>query len=258
MKERIIAKLMELEKEHSITVLYACEAGSRAWGLHSKASDYDVRFLYIHPPSFYLSIDPVGIGKKKDTIELPIDQSLDLQGFELTKALRLFRKSNPNFLEWLHSNVVYDKKMQTIDKILDLLPMVFQVKPCVHHYFNMAKRNFYIIEEKNNNDIKQCLQVIRPILICKWMLAYQTFPPMDMATLIKEMTVPGEDRQAIQLLVDAKKNQRDFPVHHLHIYMKRELDVLEHSIPSQSNNPSARITEKLDKLFQETLEEAWH
>lgn len=40
--------LQEIEQEHDVKVIYACEAGSRAWGIHSADSDYAVRFLYIH------------------------------------------------------------------------------------------------------------------------------------------------------------------------------------------------------------------
>ena len=50
-------RLSQIEDEESVRVVYACESGSRAWGFASQDSDYDVRFLYVHPRDWYLSID---------------------------------------------------------------------------------------------------------------------------------------------------------------------------------------------------------
>jgi predicted nucleotidyltransferase len=41
----ITQKLLNIEKEHDVTILYAVESGSRAWGFESSDSDYDVRFI---------------------------------------------------------------------------------------------------------------------------------------------------------------------------------------------------------------------
>lgn len=47
-----------LEKEHDVRILFACESGSRAWGFPSQDSDYDVRFIYVHPVEWYLALKP--------------------------------------------------------------------------------------------------------------------------------------------------------------------------------------------------------
>ena len=62
--ETIRKKLAEIENEHDVKVLYAVESGSRAWGFESTDSDYDVRFIYVHPKNWYLNILP-----KRDVIE---------------------------------------------------------------------------------------------------------------------------------------------------------------------------------------------
>lgn len=92
MKAIIQKRLLEIEEKYKVKILYAVESGSRAWGFPSKDSDYDVRFIYIHQPEWYLAIDPQGIGSKRDVIEEPINDLLDISGWEITKALRLFRK----------------------------------------------------------------------------------------------------------------------------------------------------------------------
>ncbi len=68
-------------------MLYACESGSRGWGFASPHSDYDVRFLYVHEPEWYLRVEP-----QRDLIEKPIDDELDVSGGEIRKALQLLRE----------------------------------------------------------------------------------------------------------------------------------------------------------------------
>ncbi len=89
MKTVIIEKLKSIERDFDVRILYACESGSRAWGFASPDSDYDVRFIYVHRIDYYLSIE-----ERRDVIELPVNDLLDINGWELKKALRLFRKSN--------------------------------------------------------------------------------------------------------------------------------------------------------------------
>ena len=89
MKETILENLREIEQQHNVRILFAIESGSRAWGFASRDSDYDVRFIYLHPVEWYLSIR-----EKRDVIECPISGDLDISGWDLRKALTLFRKSN--------------------------------------------------------------------------------------------------------------------------------------------------------------------
>ena len=84
MRDRILHQLQQLEKTEGITILHAVESGSRAWGFPSPDSDYDVRFIYIRSCEAYLRLE-----KRRDVLELPIDEELDISGWDLDKALRL-------------------------------------------------------------------------------------------------------------------------------------------------------------------------
>src|SRR5476649_739605 len=95
MRARVLDELERIERERNVSVLYACESGSRAWGFASTDSDYDVRFIYLRAPEWYLSVE-----QKRDVIEEPISGDLDISGWDLRKALGLLRKSNPPLLEW--------------------------------------------------------------------------------------------------------------------------------------------------------------
>ena len=67
MRELILSKLKEIEKQYGVRILLAVESGSRAWGFESPDSDYDVRFIYVRKQSDYLRLEGI-----RDVIELPI------------------------------------------------------------------------------------------------------------------------------------------------------------------------------------------
>ena len=207
MREHIIEVIKHIEKDHSVKILFACESGSRAWGFPSKDSDYDVRFIYIHKPNWYLSID-----QKRDVIEIPTSDSLsipihpllDLSGWELTKALRLFRKSNPPLLEWLKSNIVYHQSYSTIDKMRELDRYIFSPTSCLYHYLNMAKGNYRDYLQGNEVRIKKYFYVLRPILAAKWIEKYNTIPPMEFQALLEDILDPGELKESVSTLLKRK------------------------------------------------------
>lgn len=133
----IRARLLEIEAWSEVRVLFACESGSRAWGFPSKDSDYDVRFLYLHPIDWYLSIE-----ERRDVIELPIDEQLDINGWDLRKALKLFRKSNLLLYEWLGSPIVYTEPFSTAARLRELAGVYYSPAACIYHYLHMAQENY--------------------------------------------------------------------------------------------------------------------
>ncbi|MEQ8169833.1 MAG: nucleotidyltransferase domain-containing protein, partial [Candidatus Eremiobacterota bacterium] len=102
MKEKIPGELKKIEDEEKVKIIYACESGSRAWGFPSKDSDYDVRFIYVHDHDRYLSVYD-----RKDVIERPVCDLLDINGWDIRKAMRLLQKSNAALMEWFQSPVIY-------------------------------------------------------------------------------------------------------------------------------------------------------
>lgn len=73
--------LSRIEQTEDVTVLYACESGSRAWEFESDDSDCDVRFTCLRCANWYLTIQ-----KKRDVIERVIDDELDVSGWDVPAA----------------------------------------------------------------------------------------------------------------------------------------------------------------------------
>ena len=264
MKEQIIEVLLQIEQEYDVKVLYACESGSRAWGFPSKISDYDVRFLYVHRKEWYLSIDKgrdVLEVPSQDSISIPVDPLLDMSGWEITKALRLFRKSNPPFFEWLHASVVYYEKYSTVKRLLAFEPLVFSPVASLYHYVSMAKRNFRTYLLKEGVDHKKYFTVLRPILAGKWVVEFHTVPPTQFQVLVEAMVPDGELKGTIFHLIAKKKERNEHKLEPkidvLNEFAHNEIIQLEKmakEIESMQTDP----TDGLNELFRELLDEAWN
>ena len=137
----VIVELERIEREHDVRVLMACESGSRGWGFSSPDSDYDARFIYVHRQPWYLSVnESTGPGEaQRDVIELPIDDELDVSGWDLRKALRLVSKSNPTLIEWLRSPIVYQQDQAAVSQLWEAAKAFHSPLGTWWHYFNMAR-----------------------------------------------------------------------------------------------------------------------
>lgn len=157
MKNIILDKLAHIEKEHSIRILFACESGSRGWGFPSPDSDYDVRFIYIRNLSEYLSVKTI-----KDSMDFPIDKELDINGWDLRKALNLLTKSNVSPFEWLQSPIIYFQEDHFAEEMKQLTDSYFC--PCVHvrHYLGIVKIAMNQIENDQINIKKTILYIASP------------------------------------------------------------------------------------------------
>ncbi|WKA54784.1 nucleotidyltransferase domain-containing protein [Planococcus shixiaomingii] len=260
MYEIIQQKLVEIEKKHEVKILYAVESGSRAWGFPSKDSDWDVRFIYIHPPEWYLAIDPQGIGEKRDVIEEPINDLLDISGWEITKALRLFRKNNPPLVEWLRSDIIYYQKYAFVDTMRSLESDVFYPNSMLYHYLNMAKNNYREYLSGSEVKIKKYFYVLRPILACKWIEKYNMAPPIGFQELLEDIVPESELKNEVNQLLRRKLAGDEFDIEPridvINNFVEYEMERLEEYAKSL-NITVEDPTEILNKLFRDTLQEVY-
>lgn len=194
MKDVILSKLSEIEKRENVKILYANESGSRAWGFESPDSDYDCRFIYIRRPEDYLRLDTV-----RDVIEWQLDDTLDINGWDIVKTLRLAHKSNPTVFEWRASPIVY-KRDALWDGISSLIGEYFDKRMLATHYISMARRNIEAYLSGDTVRMKKYLYVLRPLLCCQYVLDKEAPPPMLMRTLTDEY-IFGDTKEALDELL---------------------------------------------------------
>jgi predicted nucleotidyltransferase len=252
-EEKIRDSLAQIERENQVTVLYACESGSRAWGFESLDSDYDVRFIYLRPTVWYLSV-----GDRRDVIEFKLNEQLDISGWDLRKALHLMRKSNPPLLEWLQSPIVYLEKKSCIDRIRAIMTKYYSPVACFHHYLHMAQGNYREYLQDDIVWIKKYFYVLRPVLACIWIEQGYGVVPIEFSVLVNRLITDNTLKQAILKLIEQKRAGEELnqgskiPV--ISDFIDREIQRLS----GISVLPSARIsTQSIDRVFQECLIEIY-
>ncbi len=255
LKDTILNELKLIEKENNVKIFYAVESGSRAWGFESTDSDYDVRFLYMHPRDWYLTID---IGR--DVIEQPINDQLDISGWDIKKGFILFLKSNPPLFEWLQSPIIYKEEFSVAQKLRDLTEEFYSPIACLYHYLHMAQGNYREYLKGDNVWIKKYFYLLRPILACKWIEHGFGPVPMEFDMMVDKIIDDIDLKRAIDELVVKKKQGQELgrgpriPI--ISQFIEKEIKRLESS--SFDVKKTKGQTEKLDNLFRNALEEVWN
>lgn len=196
----------------------------------------------------------------RDVIERPIDDMLDISGWELRKALRLFNKSNPSIMEWLSSDIIYAESFSLAKQLRELKDRAFYPAALMYHYLNMAKRNESRHLRGEQVRIKKYFYVLRPLLACQWIERYRTVPPMDFHELLKELVEEGPLLAEIHELLKRKMDGEEMDVEnrlaHVHPFIDQELVRFDELVKSY-NQPKDNLMQELNELLQSTLDEVW-
>ncbi|UCG46817.1 MAG: nucleotidyltransferase domain-containing protein [Phycisphaerales bacterium] len=253
MNSRILDMLERIECRRHVKILYACESGSRAWGFDSQDSDYDVRYIYAHPVNRYLSLDPV-----RDVIEGPVDDELDFSGWDLRKALRLMRKSNPPLLEWLQSPIVYRQAPRPVAKLRELMPKCYSPIACHYHYLHMAQGNYREYLRADLVPLKKYLYVLRPVLACLWIEKGFGVVPIRFSILAERLVTDATLKSCIQHLLERKKASDELGLAPRIPAISDFIDAQIARLSEKAELPPARVAgPAVDRLFQQILIELY-
>lgn len=214
-------KLDEIEEKENVKILHAVESGSRAWGFASPDSDYDVRFIYVRKKEDYLRID-----MPRDVIEWQLDEVLDINGWDLKKALAQFHRGNATLFEWSNSPVVY-RTTEIWTNIYETAKAYFSVKASAYHYYGTANSTYSQYLQGSMVKYKKYFYALRPLLAGRFIQTYRCPPPVLFDTLMT-MDMPCELRKSIENLLELKKNSDEKEVHPqlpvIHDFITAELE----------------------------------
>ncbi|MFZ5554770.1 MAG: DNA polymerase beta superfamily protein [Bacteroidota bacterium] len=235
MKEIIKDKLRLIEREKNVRILLACETGSRGWGFPSPDSDYDVRFLYVHPADWYISVR-----EKDDHITVPINDELDITGWELKKSLQLMMKHNAALMERLQSPIIYSEVQNFREDYFSIAKANFSPVSVMHHYLSMSKSYFEKCTISERVKLKSLFYCIRTTLACHWILQYKTLPPMELEKLLPVITDNKELVSHIRELVKIKSGANESYIHptelRINEYLEKTIASCEESVASLPGN----------------------
>ena len=192
----IDARLDAVRCEHRVAIPLAIESGSRAWGFPSPDSDYDCRFIYVRRRSDYLSLFPM-----RDVIETPLDRELDVNGWDVAKALKLLLKGNAVVIEWLTSPIIYAADEDFRASFKALADRLADRELVARHYLHLGERQRRAyFADGVAIPLKKIFYALRPATALRWLRLHPSdaVAPMHFPTLLAGCDAPAD----VQALVD--------------------------------------------------------
>lgn len=228
-RRQIERRLAAIESGSGLEIFYACESGSRAWDFASEDSDYDVRFLYVHPRHWYLSLI-----EQRDVVETPIDGLYDVNGWDLRKALRLAARGNPVLFEWLSSPIRYVER-PLAEGFREAALAAFDPVKAYRHYVSMAEgqRRTHLLGETVRS--KKYFYAVRPLLACLFLLGHRGLVPIRFFDLVEATAPPADVRDTLTELLRVKRlgseaaTSQHLPV--LDRWIEETLDLVRSHLP---------------------------
>lgn len=223
-------------------------------GFPSPDSDFDVRFVYVHPVKWYLTLE-----EGRDVIDLPLEDTsaglLDLGGWDLRKTMRLLSKSNPVIWEWLQSPICYQSSLDLREDRNILDPFYSPITAC-HHYLSICRNTISQALDGPSVKIKKYFYMLRPLLSAVWIERYHSIPPMELDLLLPLLDDQPEIKNVINELEERKQHiDEQVPILRIAMidhYLGSEMKRLQESaklLPVATGNKAG-----LDRLFQQCLD----
>ena len=205
-RHEIETRLSAVEAEDGVRLLLAIESGSRAWGFPSPDSDYDVRFLYVRPRRDYLALSPV-----RDVIEREIVDEIDLNGWDIRKALGLMLRNNSVLSEWIGSPIEYRDPDPFVARMAELKDRHFDPNGFALHYAKLGRTAIARwLQDESEVAVKRYFYALRPALAIRVLRRDPSRrPPMQLQQLMAEADLPASLAGEIERLVAMKADTRE-------------------------------------------------
>lgn len=251
----IDARLDDVQSAHGVTIPLAIESGSRAWGFPSQDSDYDCRFVFVRPLAEYLTPWP-----RRDVIETPMTDMLDVNGWDLAKALHLLVKGNAVIVEWLTSPIVYRGQSRFRSEALALAQEVAARDRIAWHYLHLGEAQ-WLKHCRSDGEIaqKRIFYILRPAAALRWLRLNPTeaVAPMHFPTLMAQCDPPGAVSGLVDDLIRRKAETRElgtapFPAA-LATFIDEEFTRARSAFAPRSAELDPQARRAAERFFRETV-----
>lgn len=249
------SRLAGIERGQRVAIGLAIESGSRAWGFPSPDSDYDCRFLFVRPAEDYLSP-----WHKRDVIETPLVDDIDLNGWELGKALKLLLKGNAVVIEWLMSPIVYDGDARFREELTEFAYRWSSREGVMRHYLHLGERQrrTYFADGKDVR-LKKLFYALRPAAALRWLRLHadRSVAPMHFMTLMEQSDPPADVLAIACELIRLKARTRELgsgPLPpEIEAFVDGEFDAARAMLPERVPRPAPEAQAAAEGLFRATV-----
>jgi hypothetical protein len=248
----IDARLAAIRAEQKVAMPLVIESGSRAWGFPSPDSDYDCRFLYVRREDDYLSPWP-----RRDVIETPLTDDLDVNGWDLAKALKLLLKGNAVVIEWLMSPVAYAVDTEFRDDLAALAARHVGAHRIARHYLHLGERQRRVfLAEGGPIRLKKIFYALRPATALRWLRLHpgESVAPMHFPTLMQDCEAPADVRTITADLIARKAQTRELgsallpkPIAS---FIDEEFAIAGETLPARSPHVADEAKSAAERLFR--------
>jgi predicted nucleotidyltransferase len=228
---------------------------SRAWGFPSPDSDYDCRFIYVRRPRDYLSLYA-----PRDVIEFPPEALLDVNGWDLGKALRLLLKGNAVVIERLTAPFTYAGEDSFRADALALAKQVARPAAVMRHYLHLGERQrrTYFSDDRAI-PLKKLFYALRPAVALRWLRLHpgQAVAPMHFPTLVAGAELPSEVAAIVDDLLARKAVTRELGTGPLPVpvgaLIDAEFEQARAHSENQARHPEPESVTAADEFFRRWL-----
>ena len=189
-------------------------------------------------------------------IEVPINDDLDISGWDVRKTLQLFYKSNPPLNEWLISPIVYLEHGEFAHRLRELAPDSYNPIAAHYHYLRMADNNFRSYLKGEIVRRKKYLYVLRPLLAVNWIENGTGVVPIAFDKLVAGTVSDVKLLREIDELLDLKRGGMESDegprFNLIHAFIESEM---ERHGDDHNQTPGSRADMiVLNDLFRSTIE----
>jgi hypothetical protein len=252
----IDARLAAVASSYGVRVPWAIESGSRAWGFASPDSDYDCRFFFVRRRDDYLALWPA-----RDVIETPLEGLLDVNGWDVAKAVRLATAGNATVGEWLRSPWVYAGSSEFRDDLLALVGRVVDPARLRRHYLHVGRAQWAgaaapddAAAGERRVRLKRVFYAIRPAVTLRWLDEHDGVPPMSLDQLMAQVDVPDAVAAEVAELRVLKARTRELGVAPVPRAIAAWVEDVFAAEPDHASAPSPALRAEAEAGFRDLVE----
>jgi uncharacterized protein len=185
---------------------------------------------------------------------------MDVNGWDLGKALKLMLSGNAVVIEWLQSPIVYQCDGLFRSNMLELAHKNADRYGLAKHYYHLGTKQF---EKISNADvprpIKRVFYAARPALALRWLRLHPhcSVPPMEFQTLLRESEPSHDIAVRFDELIQMKSVTRELGSGRIHenllSFIGEEFESFKKSPPKPNVSVSREIQSMAQNLFFKTI-----